>query len=311
MKAGPRHLVLGSALTLGAAGLLFYRGEQQKAAVLQKIITLETHLASNNRFGTTAAAGTMRSIAVLVFKNRNQARDVVVLSQSQQIINRTRTISDTLHRLQRQLRAAAGEAATGRLRYPATASLAPFGIARQLAPHLNRYSAFIRQYVPGAPLLTETSGLGGTPWFYAQGAPLAVALASLTRLEAHVRRQASEALNVQSTKVGSGCCMCFDKIVAMAIASSNTVAPGAPYEAQLFIMKAASSDNPVMTANGKPVSWQPSGEGLIEFRVPPLQPNQPDTVRAWWQGTITARVYPKDTTWQLRVPYLIVRKAAL
>lgn len=309
MKTAYQLLALGSFTVLGMSGFLFYRGQAQQAAVLKKIIALEMCLAINNHLVAQEMAQTVRGIRIVVFKNRNQARDMLVLQQSQQILSRSESITDTLRCLKQELRQSVGERPIGPLLQPDTPA-PTLGQARQLAYHINRFAAFIQQYDPSAPLLTQPrTGLSGSTWLYTDHAAIAAALSSLTRLEADVRNHAAEALSGQAQKVGSSCS--FDKIVAMAIATSNTVAPGKVYEAQLFVSMAASSYNPNMTANGKQLDVQPDGAGLVEFKVPSSRPNQPDTMRGWWQGTIKARTYRSDTTWHLSVPYFIVRQPAL
>jgi hypothetical protein len=302
-------LALGGVAALGVGGLFLYREQLQNVVVLERITAVEARLAANNRQGAQAMASTVSGISVAISKNQNMARDVAVLQQSRQIVSRAKSLVDTLHRYQRALRAVAREAPAGALHRPAAASQPGHIWPRQLARHLNRYTAFIRAYVPEVPALTQT-GPEETPWLYAEHSPVAAALASLTRLEAQVRRQATQALDQQAQKVGSGCCMCFDKIGAMAVAASNTVAPGATYEAQLFLTQAASGYQPGMRAEGKALVVQPNGRAPVEIRVPPLQPNQPDTVRAQWQGTIRLRKGLTDTSFRLSVPYLIVKPAA-
>lgn len=281
----------------------------QKAVAMERIMALEARLAANNQQGARAMTRTVYGINVAVAKNQNQARDVVVLKESQWILSRTTSIADTLHRFQQALRAAAHEAPAGTLHHPETASQPAQITPQQLAWQLDRYTAFIRVYVPEAPPLTQ-SVPEGTTWLYVDHAPVAAALASLTRLEAQVRRQATDALSHQAQKVGSGCCMCFDKIGAIAVATSNTVAPGDTYRAQLFLTQAASSYRPIMRADGKAIAVPPNGRGEVEIRVPPLRPGQPDTVRAQWKGSIRVKTALGDTTFQVIVPYFIVQHPA-
>lgn len=291
------------------SGSTLYWGRRQNADIVKTIRTLDASVGANNSLGAHAATGTVRGIGVAVFKNRNQARDVLVLNQSQQVLSRTKSIIDTLHLFQQALRLAAHEKPTGDLHRPDAPAPIWGDRAQQLALHLDSYSAFVRQFIPWAPPLTRPQpGLAGATWLYFDRTPLVAALASLTRLEATVRRQAADALSQQAQKVGTHCG--FDKIGAAAIADANAVAPGAVYKAQLFIAHAATSYQPTMTANGKALVVQPDGSAIVEFRVPPQRPSQPDTVRAWWHGTIKAHTYLADTTWQVNVPYLIIRKPA-
>ncbi|MBO2011143.1 hypothetical protein [Hymenobacter negativus] len=309
MKINNRFLTVCFVAILSGAGVFLHRGQAQNAVILEKIVALEARLAANNQQGAREMANTVYGISVAVSKNQNQVRDVVVLKESQQILSRAKYIVDTLHLFQQALRAAAHETSAGALHRPDVATQPGQITEEQLTRQLDQYTAFIRIFIPEVPALTQ-AGPEETTWFYAEHAPIASALASLTRLEAQVRHQTAEALNRQAQKVGSGCCMCFDKIGAIAVAASNTVAPGGNYKAQLFLTQAASSLRPIMSAEGKAIAVQPNGWGLVEIQVPPLQPNQPDTVRAHWRGLIQVRTSTSDTTFQVNVPYSIVKQPA-
>jgi len=309
MKRSTLLLALCSVAAFVAAGVLLYRGQAQNAVVLDKIMALEARLATNNQQGVQAMANTVYGINVAVSKNQNQARDVAVLKASQLILGRTKSLTDTLHLFQQALRAAVHEAPAGPLHYPGAASQPGSITPQQLARQLDHYTAFIRVFVPEVPALTQPAPLA-TTWLYTDHAPVAAALASLTRLEAQVRRQATDALNNEAQKVGSGCCMCFDKIGAMAVAASNTVAPGAIYEAQLFLTQAATSLRPKMSAEGKALAVQPNGRGEIDILVPTLRPGQPDTLHAQWRGIVQVQTGQADTTFQVIAPYFIVKQPA-
>ncbi|MBJ6109160.1 hypothetical protein JAO73_09070 [Hymenobacter sp. BT523] len=301
-------LLLASCLVVavGTVGAMLFRGQAQQAMALEKIAALEVRLAANNQQGAQAMANTVYGIRVAVAQNQSQARDVAVLTQSQQLLVRTKSLVDTLHLFQQALRAAAHEDPTGALRHPDAVSGLNSAITPQrLARHLDRYTAFIRPCLPGAPAFTLT-GPDGTTWLYPPRVPLAAALASLTRLEAQVRRLATDALNQQAQKVGTHCG--FDKIGAMAVAASNTAAPGATYEAQLFLTMAASSLRPVMRVEGKEIEVHPNGWGAVEINVPLPRPGQPDTVRARWHGTVLVKSALGDTAFQVDAPYLVVKQ---
>ncbi|UOQ95969.1 hypothetical protein MUN81_11915 [Hymenobacter sp. 5317J-9] len=275
--------------------------------MLTEIAALDGRLAAYSAQRAKANASTVRGIAYYVARNRFQARDVVVLSQSEQILNRSRSLADTLRQWQQALRAESHESARGMLKHPQAATAVPADRATKLGQALNRYSSFIQAYVPSVPALAPaTSPLPETTWLYRDGAPLAAALGSLARLEAATHRLASAALQQQAQKVGS-CAIFFDKIGAMAVAVSNTVAPGGVYEAKLFLTHAAANANPKMSVDGRAIAVGYDGQGTVAFRVPPLRPGRPDTVRAQWRGLIRLRNYPSDTTIQLDVPYYIVK----
>jgi hypothetical protein len=183
----------------------------------------------------------------------------------------------------------------------------------QLAAHLDRYAAFIKEYAPSTATLTQPiNHLGKADnfnAFYFKKAPLGGILATFTQLEAQVRRSEIEALMVQSQKFGSGCCFCFDRIGILAVAESNTVAPGALYRAQLLLSQSISDvEFSTVSVNGRALLKDANRQNTVKFRIPLAHPGQPDTVQAQWHGTIRAIAFPGDTTWQLDVPYFIVKQ---
>ncbi|MFD2717714.1 hypothetical protein ACFST9_03240 [Hymenobacter monticola] len=307
MKKTSATFVLAVLAGLGAAAWAFHQGDARQQALLHKIGAVGAQLAAGSAQRARGNTTTLRGLSVAVARNGYQPRDVAVLKQSEQILGRSRSLADTLRQWQRAVRADAHESASGALQRPQAATPLAAARAKQLAQSLNRYARFIQAYVPGAPILAPPqSPRPETTWLYREGAPLAAALGSLARLEAETHRLAQDALTQQAQKIGS-CCIFFDKIGALAVAVSNTVAPGGTYEARLFMTHSASSQIPKMSVEGRPVHVGYDGRGTVEFRVPPLRPGQPDTVRAHWRGHITVRSYPTDSTIQLDVPYYIVK----
>ncbi|WP_460583350.1 hypothetical protein [Hymenobacter arcticus] len=253
-------------------------------------------VAANNQQCAAANARTGRSIAHFVCQNYRQPADVALLAQTRQIQARTQALIDTLHLLRPQLQSPAALAA----------------LANPLAEQLERYTAFIQhytpEYVPGPHPLTAMAAEKGPRQAALGKLPLSAALATLTRLEAQLRRYEARALQGQAEKIG-GKDGSFDTIGLQAVPAAETVAPGTEYQAYLFLAQFSHRDlcNMEMTANGVTLT-QPSSPGmLVRFAVPARQPGQPDTVRAQWHGTIQGPLFPSDTTLQLTVPYLIVQ----
>ena len=281
---------------LGVAGYACYRGQARQAAALARIVALDNQLTANNQSGIKAMHNTVLSIEEAVSKNHNPAADVAVLRQAQAIERRTRSVLDTLHRLRQQWRAGTAHVAIA-----------------QLTRQVDEYITYIHAFVPDAVLLTQpTRQAAVTGWlgeFYLAAEPTPAALAQLTKLEAQVGQVAAGALAQQAQKVGYNCG--FTKIGAFAVPTSETVAPGALYEAQLMLMKAASSLRPTMSADERTLPLDPAGQGLVRRRVPRLRPGQPDTVRAQWHGLVRLRGRTADTVLAVTVPYFIVKSARL
>lgn len=235
-----------------------------------------------------AARAMGQQIGYYVYQNRYQRRDVAVQQHAERIIKRADSMADSLR----------AQVKAGRLT----------GLAR----HLARYGAFIRQYIPDAPPLPQPNGalpLGADfSAYYFRDLPPASIQANLARLRTQVRRLEVDAVSTQAQKVGSRC-LCFDKIDAVAIPVSGTVAPGGIYEAHLLLAESfADFYYKQMSANGLPVRRFEGAQGLVEIPIPTTVAPQADTVRTAWQGVIRGSLYPGDTTWQIRVPYLVINK---
>jgi hypothetical protein len=280
---------------LGVAGYAYYRAQARQAATLARITALETRLIISNQQRARAANNTVLSISEIVRKNHNQAHDMAVLQQAQQIQDSTQLLLAKLHQVRRACQSIDNKTETSAL--PA---------------QIDRYADFIRQFVPEIPPLTkpsaQTTSVGWLGEFDMATEPQPARLAQLTKLETQVRQVASQALDSQASKVGSEC-ICFDKIAAFAVPTSETVAPGTLYEAQLLLMKAASSLRPTMSADEQALPVNAAGQGLVRLRVPRLRPGQPDTVRARWHGLVRLRGHTTDTVLAVTVPYFIVKSA--
>jgi hypothetical protein len=293
-----RRIVLSSVLLVSVlVVLVLYRRQQQRMnSVLERIESMDASLTANSHQYARDTANTVRELKISVWRTRNQPRDVAVLRESMLFVRRARSLGDTLRQAREELRREAGEAIAGKL-LPPGRLISPDAEGNiRLIWHLNRYQALVRRFA--AITVDKTR-------FTAERLPLAAALARLTDLERQVRQLTSDALQTQAAKLGSYCG--FTRISAAALEKAFTVTPGATYEADLLMTQSDSYRNLTMSANGKPLAFQPNGEGLVTFRVPPWQPGQPDTIRAQWQGAIRARTTMGDTTWRLTVPYLIIK----
>ncbi len=248
-----------------------------------------------------------------VCRNHNLARDLMVMQYTYQLRARTQAVVDTLRQLRRQFHAGRPTAAGGR-RLPAL---------------LDTYTEYIRFFVPEAASLTHPSRLGElVGWageLSLEAVPVEVSTAHLMHLERRVRQYETEALQAQAAKVGD-----YGDYISrthpIAIPTSETVAPGGIYEAQLFLTsweRSAAYCTEKFSANNIELRersqladnwlfgwnmWANSRQ--YTHRIPPARPGQPDTVPAHWQGTIEATGYIRDTVLTVRVPYRIVKRPA-
>jgi|GEM_PF-1735051 len=313
---------------IGVAGGVYFQRSRQQAVVLERMDALQSSLIKDSRLSGRDMIYTLRSLQKAVWDNRNQPPAVAVRTEGERIVARTQSLVDSIRAWRQQLRLQAGDAIVKNPEATETNE----ETARQLVWQLDRYAGFLATHLTRAEVavpdsvadftdftptyLTRTAVLqqlevgNKTGWPFASGAPLASALASLTILEAQIQNLANEALMQQAIKV-SYCGVRFDKFWLNAVPASMVVAPGADYESLLFFAKGAGGHLLRMTVDGKPVPVKDNALGEVRFVVPPLQPGQPDTVRAQWRGVIEGRTYRGDTTWRLEVPYLIVKRPAL
>lgn len=295
-KVGQR---LGGLLLIAglcAAGWVYRYEQAQQTSLLREISLVDENLRVDNQQAARKAKGLVRYLANQVCRNYNQARDIDVLNQSRQVLFRTQTLADTLRALRGQLQAGSSTISTP-----------------ELVRHLDHYSEFIRAYAPSAFHLTrQFPGAPDPGWlnrFYVEQVPPEATWATLTKLEALIRRNEADALSFLAQKIGTRC-MFFTRINAQAVPASETVAAGGEYQARLFLTEAIPLNRSTMqlTANGRSVPMDAEDAvGHVAFSIPPAAPGQPDTVRASWHGTVRAQVCPADTFFTVDVLYFIVK----
>jgi hypothetical protein len=313
-----RNLVLVVVAIAGAlliAGYGVYQEYVLQGVLIKNVEAVGNRLSAYGQQLEQSADVTGQRIGFSVYQNRSMVRDMEVLRQAEQIIIRADSVADSLGALSLFIALTDARLAGPHLLYSAGGLPAAIDAPRlqRLVRQLERYMTFIRLYVPDAPALTnrqkwQTANFSN---YYFLNSTEPVALATLARLITEVRRQELAALSVQAQKVGSHC-ICFDKIGAVAVPVSGTVAAGAPYEAQLMLAESFSEFYyKHMTVNGHPVRRFENEQGLVEIPIPPSALSATDTLHAKWHGIISASLYPADTTWRLTVPFLVVQKPTL
>jgi hypothetical protein len=304
MKRRTLILLLYTIASVGT-GWVYLQRNRQQVVVLERIDTLQNYLAADCRLTDRGMIYSLRSLQKAVWDNRKQVRDVAVRIEGERIVARTQSLVDSIRSWRQQLQLQANDSIAQLTKTAHTDERA----AQHLAQHLNRYAGFLTRYIPRTAA-QQLEIRYETGWPFASQAPVVSAMASLTILETQIQQLASEALVRQVEKVGS-CAVRFEKSALVAVPASRVVAPGANYESLLFFAKGRGGYLLRMTVDGKPTLVKDKALSQVEFAVPPLQPGQPDTVRARWRGIIEGQTYRGDTTWRLEVPYLIVKRPAL
>ena len=327
-KETPRQKMIGMMYLVLTALLAL----QVNSAILLKFKFIDDSLLGVNDKTDVAAQGTIKGIEAAVIKNRNQPKDLAVLKESEEIRAKTKAMIAYLRDVRDKLVVATGNA-KGATEYkdpsadnkvmPAMIGGKKNGLAYPLKTELNKYATYIKAYVPNATPLAldgkedprianskETTTHDQRNKDFAElnfeNTPLVAALAVLSQKETEVLKYEADALQKQSEKVGAKTIV-FDKIGAFASAESNTVAAGTKYKAELFLTASASSIHPTMTLNGSSIGVGPDGHGKVEFMARPGAFNKDGVATASWSGTIRFNQNGRDTTFQVKVPYMVTK----
>jgi gliding motility-associated protein GldM len=127
--------------------------------------------------------------------------------------------------------------------------------------------------------------------------PVVAALAILTQKQNEIIRYEQEVLK----KLGAGDLsrdIKFDQIIVKASATSQTVAIGQEYEAEMFITATSSKISPSMTVNGSGI---PVKDGVGKVRIPATSAGEKS-----WSGTVTFKNKGRDTTFPFKEKYMVV-----
>ena len=313
---GMMYLVLTALLAL-----------QVNSAILLKFKFIDDSLLGVNDKTTVAADGTVKGIEAAVKKNQNQARDLNVLKQSEEIRTKTKNMVAYLRDIREKLLKATENTGPEMKNLSGEDKVAITMLGGQqhngiaytgLKPKLNEYAEFIKQYVPSAtplaldakedPRVTEKGQKNKNfAELNFENTPVVAALATISQKETEVLKYEAEALSAQAQKVGAKTIV-FDKIGAFASAESNTVAAGTKYKAELFLTASASSIRPSMTLNGSSLAVDPSnGHGKVEFTARPGGFDASGNAKSSWTGTIRFNQNGRDTTFTVKVPYTITK----
>ena len=320
-KETPRQKMIGMMYLVLTALLAL----QVNSAILLKFKFIDDSLIGVNDKTSVAADGTVKGIEAAVKKNQNQARDLNVLKQSEEIRTKTKDMIAYLRDVREKLLKATentGPEMTN-LSGEDKVAITMLGGKRNglaytgLKPKLNEYAQYIKQFVPDAVDLAidakddkrvseKSQKTKNFAELNFENTPVVAALATISQKETEVLKYEAEALSAQAQKVGAKTIV-FDKIGAFASAESNTVAAGTKYKAELFLTASASSIRPSMTLNGSALAVDPNGHGKVEFTARPGGFDASGNAKASWEGRIRFNQNGRDTTFTVKVPYTITK----
>lgn len=139
--------------------------------------------------------------------------------------------------------------------------------------------------------------------------PMVAALAVLSTKEAEMLKLESIALEDLASQVGASN-LSFDQVFAMSRATSNVVAAGTDYEAEMFIAASSSALKPTFKYGGSEVPAVNSGGvivGKVKFKASAGAYDKEGNAKKTWGGSITIKNKGKDTIFKLEVPYIVAR----
>ncbi|MGI4865797.1 MAG: hypothetical protein ACRYFZ_17875 [Janthinobacterium lividum] len=290
MRLTVRLLVL---LLLGIGAWVGLRYYHQQSRLHTQLAELTAVLNSENEKLARSAEYSIKGIEANVARNHNRTTDVTVLRGAEEVLLRTKQLTDTLRAAGNRLRLATGNAAAPSLlrRPQAQAGAAQRAIRQHVAACLDTLYRI-------AP--TAAARLAGPA--FTEDTPVVEALADLSQLESRALAYQTHSLKGLAGMVSNTTLK--PHLQATAIAESNTVAPSGTYRARLLVLASlAPAQAPLsMTCNGQPVPVGPTGIGLVRFRAP-TRPGP-----ATWTGTIRINQNGRDTTFKVVVPYRVARR---
>lgn len=143
--------------------------------------------------------------------------------------------------------------------------------------------------------------------FTFENTPAIAALASVTQTQTEVLEIEAIALDHLAAEAGARV-LKVDKVVPMVRAVSNTVAAGAPYEADLFMAASSSALNPTMTVDGRAIPVENDAlTGLKMGRVKFTASGGGYDAKGIAKRTLVAKISLPDTTYTQNIEYFVAK----
>lgn len=298
MRISAFIFILGLVVLTGGISYALYDQHVTQTKLHLQLQQLDEVLTDNNDRAKHAAEGTFKGLRAEVIKNQNQPHDRALLTRAEAFAARADSLVRTLRTRREKLLRATGNHPDTPLSHPnatgavATELAAGTPAHENLAQQLANYVRACQQLCP-----RDTVQLVALKF---DNMPVVAALAHLTKLESDVR--AAEIATLQQLAPALGARRLSGHIVAVATAESNTVVPGTVYRAQLYLTRVMQPIRVSMTCNGQPVRVGSDGQGIVRF-VAHRRPGP-----ATWLGTIHLNQNGRDSTFEVRVPYRVVRR---
>ncbi|UII28494.1 gliding motility protein GldM [Fulvivirga maritima] len=332
-KETPRQKMIGMMYMVLTALLAL----NVSSAVLEKFVFIDETLKESGVALSEKNNKTLTNITAEVKKKGDRGPDVKVLKSAQDVRNMTQDILTYMDGLRTRMAEETGgyDPETHELKGAKdTEGVANIMIknkeGEKLKSQLNDYSQKLAsvtgsEFTPLARDAAEIPMAASDPdqkmkdfsEYYFGDTPTAAGMATISQLETELLGYESRALEILAEKVGAKDVE-FDKVVPLIRPTSNVVASGADFEADLFITAAASGMNPTFSYNGKEVPAETNEFGIkygkVKFAAKATS-YDPKTLMSEQkfkaQINLNDSTYTIDHTYYVVKPVIQVRSAAL
>ncbi|KAA9339694.1 hypothetical protein F0P96_03505 [Hymenobacter busanensis] len=296
-------------LSFGAVALLGTACQSRHAreAAELKLLQIDGLLLNSNNALIHSNEVLLRGLQAKAEKNRNTPADLALLKQGKAVHDTSHALVERLREVREMLlRQTDNQAGIKHLGGEKEVAALMQSEAPRLQKVLARHAGFLQRAASAknttsvAPTTKTTKGA-----IDFTDVSLAAALTALSQQEAEALLLETRTLTELQTRIGAA--ELTTTLRPLVTAEANTVAPGETYRAQLVLAHALNSPGALtMTANGQPLTVGADGIAHVRFVVPSL--GGAARKQASWLGVIRGRWNGLDTTFQIRVPYTIVRK---
>ena len=277
----------------------FYQQHALQKRLDEQLLSLDSTLSDMNTRNAKAAGNTVIGIKEATTKNENSTADVAILNAAKELDKLTSDIADTIQTYRENLLHAIGYDISPNAIHLDGRAAKLAGLFKPGQPARQRLEQQLDHYITRSKTLYPAYSTQPT-FVIPTGTSAAITLAMLTQLEADVLSHEMQVQKHMTQHVGAR--IMLSSYEVMAIAENNAVAPGARYQARLFMNKVLAPDSARMYCNGQPVEIDSRGIGQVRLRAP-TQPGP-----AVWVGKMRLKINGRDSVITTRVPYRVARR---
>lgn len=329
VKETPRQRMIGM-MYLVLTALLALQVSNQ---ILQKFILINDGMERTSQNFINKNVSTVESIEYTVEQQGNNEKDVPKVGAAQEIREATREIYSYLGQLKQDLieqsnaKNDEGNFENANLKNTEITGnmFNNQGVGEQLKARLNEYPGQVESILQGIgiddlkfeaiakdaseiPIFANDSEVRNKDFVSLNfvKSPVGAVLALISQWQNEVLNIESESLTRISNSIGTFYFKA-DIVEARIAATSNVVAAGLQFEADMFIASSSSSAAPTMTLDGREVEVE-NGFGKISFTVPPAsQYDERGLAERVLKGEILTNVGGEDQVLEVEYPYFVAQ----